>query len=88
MYLRRGPALYPGQDDRGLAMNSTHYELHFRSMFDPGRGYSFPCDAQGRVPLDDLSDRARDNYLYARAVVGRELAVPAVRASALAVLPH
>ena len=69
-------------------MNSTHYELLFRSMFDPGRGYSFPCDAQGRVPLDDLSDRARDNYLYARAVVGRELAAPAVQALALPVLAH
>jgi hypothetical protein len=30
-----------------------------------------------------LSDRARDNYLYARAVVGRELAMPAVRPSGL-----
>jgi hypothetical protein len=26
-----------------------------------------------------LSDKARNNYLYARAMVGRELSVPAVR---------
>ncbi len=32
--------------------------------------------------LDSLSNRARDNYLYARGVVGREYAFPMVRASA------
>ena len=69
-------------------MNSTHYELLFRSMFDPGRGYCFPCDSNGCVVLDDLSDRSRDNYLYARAVVGRELAAPTVQASDLPVLAH
>lgn len=58
---------------------STSYELRFQSLFDSGRGYAFPCDASGLVDLDQLSDRARNNYLYARAMVGRELAVPAVR---------
>ena len=54
------------------------YEIRFQSLFRPGRALTFPCDAQGRVQLDSLSDRARDNYLYARAVVGREFAYPAV----------
>ena len=62
---------------------SAGYEIRFQSLFDEGRALSFPCDAQGRVHLDDLSDRARDNYLYARAVVGREFAMPTVRASQL-----
>lgn len=57
----------------------TQYELHFRSLFDSGRGFAFPCDADGRVDLDQLSEQARNNYLYARAVVGRELATPMVR---------
>ena len=82
MYLRDGPALYQ-HTTGGFAMNSTHYELHFRSMFDAGRGYCFPCDANGRVALDDLSERSRDNYRYARAVFGRELAAPTVQASDL-----
>jgi len=55
------------------------YELRFQSLFDNGRGFAFPCDSQGRVDLDQLSEQARHNYLYARAVVGRELAVPAVK---------
>lgn len=56
---------------------STH-QLRFVSLFHPGRALSFPCDASGRVELDELGDRARDNYLYARAVVGREFATPEV----------
>ncbi len=55
------------------------YEIRFQSLFKPGRALSFPCDAQGHVQLDALSERARDNYFYARAVVGREFAYPSVQ---------
>jgi hypothetical protein len=54
------------------------FELRFVSLFQAGRAMAFPCDALGHVELDGLSDRARRNYLYARAVVGREFATPAV----------
>jgi hypothetical protein len=55
---------------------SGNYQLCFRSLFQAGRGYAFPCDEAGRVDMDSLSDRARANYLYARAVVGRDYASP------------
>ena len=58
-------------------MNCSH-EIRFQSLFNEGRALCFPCDAQGQVPMDKLSERARDNYLYARAVVGREYAYPCV----------
>ena len=61
--------------------SSSAFQLCFRSLFDRGRGYAFPCDGSGRVDLDNLSEQARNNYLYARAMVGRELAVPAVEAA-------
>jgi hypothetical protein len=61
----------------------SQYELRFRSLFDEGRGYAFPCDARGHVDMDALSDRARNNYFYARTVVGREFATPAVQARPL-----
>ncbi|HXD06182.1 MAG TPA: hypothetical protein VN680_09035 [Burkholderiaceae bacterium] len=61
-----------------LAAKSTEYELRFASLFDPGRGYVFPCDASGRVALDDLSDCARCNYFYARTLIGRDFRVPCV----------
>lgn len=54
------------------------YELRFESLFQAGRALAFPCNAQGGVSLDALSDRARQNYLFARAVVGREYAMPIV----------
>ena len=57
---------------------ASHFELRFQSLFNSGRGYAFPCDAQGHVDLDQLSDRARNNYFYARAMMGRETAVPEV----------
>lgn len=57
---------------------ASEFQLRYRSLFDPGRGFAFPCDARGQVDLDRLGDRARNNYLYARAMVGRELGVPAV----------
>ena len=58
---------------------SLDIEVRFRSLFDEGRALAFPCDAEGHVPMDELSERARCNYLYARAVVGREFAVPEIR---------
>lgn len=64
-----------------IAEPRARYELRFRSLFDEGRAYSFPCDVAGRVDMDSLSERARTNYFYARAVVGREFSVPAVHRS-------
>lgn len=58
-----------------------HYELHYRPIDGSGEGYSFPCDCEGHVCLDALSDRERNDYLYARAVVGRELDAPDVQST-------
>jgi hypothetical protein len=57
---------------------SAAYELRFQSLFHDGRALAFPCDVYGQVDLDTLSEKARNNYFYARAVVGRDFAVPAV----------
>ena len=67
-------------------MNASHsscssHELRFRSLFNEGRGYTFPCDAQGLVDMDSLGERLLNNYLYARSVIGREFAMPAVQTS-------
>jgi hypothetical protein len=59
------------------------FQLRFRSLFREGRGYSFPCDAIGNVDLDRLSERARVNYFFARAMVGRDLHVAEVVAGEL-----
>jgi hypothetical protein len=61
-----------------LPLPSPLFEMRFASLFRPGRALSFPCDRAGHVDMDALSDQARDNYLYARATVGCEHALPCV----------
>ncbi|MFO1219295.1 MAG: hypothetical protein U1E89_13040 [Burkholderiaceae bacterium] len=60
-------------------LTTEAYELRFSSLFDEGRGLAFDCDAGGHVDLDRLSERARNNYFYARSVIGREYATPRVQ---------
>ncbi len=62
---------------------ASSYELRFCSLFNEGRGLSFPCDECGHVDIDSLSERARINYFFARTVIGREFAMPAVQPSSL-----
>jgi hypothetical protein len=52
--------------------------LFFRPLYEKDRGFAFPCDERGRVEMDGLSEQMRFNYLYARAMVGRELFAPVV----------
>lgn len=61
------------------AERSTRFEIRFHSLFNEGRGLAFPCDAAGRVDLTTLSERGRSNYLFARAMVGREFTTPDIR---------
>ena len=63
------------------AQRHQHFEIRFQSLFNEGRGLAFPCDATGHVNLDSLSERGRSNYLFARAMVGREFAMPRILAS-------
>jgi hypothetical protein len=65
-----------------VSSEPTDYELRFQSLVEAGRACAFPCDATGHVDMDALSDAARENYLYARIVVGREFSFPAVMVSA------
>ena len=54
------------------------HHLYFAALFDTGRALSFPCDRGGEVQLDGLSERARNNYFFARTVVGRDYGLPIV----------
>jgi len=60
-------------------MGTCDYEMRFQSLFQSGRALSFPCDAQGHVDLDELSPLEMENYLFARATVGRDYQPPAVQ---------
>ncbi len=60
------------------AASQSTFDIWFASLFNEGRGLIFPCDAAGHVEMDALSDRARSNYFFARAMQGREYATPQV----------
>ena len=72
-------------DEPIMKHHETHpaFELRFDPLLGVGPALSFPCDAAGRVDLDSLGERARCNYFYARTVIGREFAMPAVQPGAL-----
>lgn len=59
-------------------VGENDFELQFVSLTARGPTYAFPCDALGHVDMDRLSARARLDYLYARALVGRDVERPAV----------
>ncbi|CAN7769916.1 hypothetical protein LJR084_007550 [Variovorax sp. LjRoot84] len=62
-----------------MTREQSEYEVRFESLFKPGRGFAFPCDQSGRLDLDRASEAARNNYFFARAMVGREFSPPVVR---------
>ncbi|MDM0001089.1 hypothetical protein QTI24_20950 [Variovorax sp. J22P240] len=77
-------------EGRGLGMNdyATHnltaprpsHQLYFASLLDPDLALSFPCNRCGEVQLDELSERARNNYFLARTAekLGRDFGPPMV----------
>lgn len=54
------------------------HHVYFASLLDNGHAMLFPCDGEGNVDITGLSPLARNNYLFARAMRGREFADPAV----------
>ena len=57
---------------------SSRFEIRFESLFNEGRGLVFPCNEDGQVDIDALSERVRSNYFFARTMLGREYATPRV----------
>jgi hypothetical protein len=59
--------------------NDRSYQLRFNALGERGCSLAFPCDAAGEVDIDSLSDRARNDYFYARTLVGGHFAKPCVQ---------
>lgn len=65
------------------SLHLEHYQLCFRPLSNEGGGLRFPCDAKGRIDFDSLSDRARNDYFFARVCIGRTYAAPTVEPATL-----
>lgn len=65
-------------------MNATNdwpqsgFLIRFQSLVRAGYALAFPSDERGQVEIDRLSEHARHNYFYARAMVGRDFEMPRV----------
>jgi hypothetical protein len=76
----RSPATQGSRSVQGTDMtspsSSCEHQLLYAPLFHHGRGVSIPCDEHGEVHMDDLSEHLKNAYLGARALVGREYALP------------
>ncbi len=61
------------------------FELRFPSLRGRLASISVPCDEDGAVDLDELSDETRLRYLYAHTLIGRDFARPVVRCVGVAI---
>jgi hypothetical protein len=61
----------------------SRYQLWFSPLPKSTRTpRAFRCDAAGHIDLDALADHDRGEYLFARALVGREFDRPRIQSNA------
>lgn len=75
--LTEGPDAFGGGAENPA--RPTHL-LHFEPLKAGDAGLDVPCDPQGRVGLDGLGSKLRNDYFFARTLIGRLFAAPTVRA--------
>ena len=61
-----------------MSAPSPGFRLVYRALSGAPVEHSFPCNPDGEVDLDRLDDRSRNNYFFARAMVGRAVKPPMV----------
>jgi hypothetical protein len=55
------------------------HQLRFAWLHDPGHGIAFPCDGNGNVDINALTEPRRTIYLGAWAMVGHYYARPTIQ---------
>ena len=59
--------------------SSAHrFQIRFPSVPLHERPMAFPCDAEGNVDMDRLSEVTRSDYFFARIMIRRQSAKPEV----------
>ncbi|MFG6431005.1 hypothetical protein [Roseateles sp. LYH14W] len=77
--LMEGPDAFGGGAENPA---SPSHLLHFEPLAAGDAGLDVPCDPQGRVGLDGLGAQLRNDYFFARTLIGRLFAAPTVRSVA------
>jgi hypothetical protein len=63
----------------GQGRTESMHLLHFEPLTAGDAGLDIPCDPHGRVGLDALGEKLRNDYFFARTLIGRLFAAPIVR---------
>jgi hypothetical protein len=71
-------APHESHDDSAAA--KSHIELRFLPRIGGQRRLVFPCNTAGHVEIDKLSEHQRIDYLFARALRGRDYSLEIVTA--------
>ena len=74
----------PHQVPPGQGIAEAALELRFAARVHGRRAMVFPCDERGRVDMNSLDERRRNDYLFARALMDRDYERPVVRRVSLA----
>ncbi len=61
-----------------MQTQAPQFMLSFQHIFSNKR-LDFPCDSKGAVFLETLPEKARNNYFFARATMGKEYLTPKVQ---------
>ena len=68
----------PNDSPHHGAATKSHIALQFLPRFGGHRRLVFPCNAAGHVEIDKLSEHERVDYLFARALRGRDYSLEIV----------
>jgi len=63
-------------DPLTVPAQATRYELRFADLSTRRCEHAFPCNKIGLVDIDELTDRRRTDYFYARSMVGKKFSAP------------
>ena len=61
-----------------ISVDTCRFQVRFSCSCLQGRAVTFPCDSQGEVDLDRLSEARRQDYLFARIMIRREHVRPEI----------
>lgn len=73
----------PNQTASCAGTSQATHLLHFEPLTRGEASLDIPCDSCGRVWLDALGDELRNDYFFARTLIGRLFAAPTVRRKSL-----
>lgn len=52
------------------------FQLRFNALYEQGKGYTFPCDKDGKVDISSMSASEIESYALVHVLTGLEYSYP------------